>query len=157
MDGIPAGTASESPLASPLVSPQWLAAHLEDPGLRILDARWLLGCLHGSEFTVDDRDGYQAGHIPGAQFVGMQSELSDSDHPVQDMLAPPEQFALVMGRLGIGDGTLVVTYDDMGVPLASARLWWALSCYGMSGSGCWTVDCGSGELWVTPSAPPCRR
>jgi len=99
MDGNPPGT----PSGSPLVSPQWLAAHLEDPGLRILDARWLLGCRNGREFTADDRDGYRAGHIPGALFVGMQSELSDPDHPVPDMLAPPAQFARVMGRLGIGD------------------------------------------------------
>jgi thiosulfate/3-mercaptopyruvate sulfurtransferase len=46
------------------------------------------------------------------------------------MLAPPERFAAAMGRLGIGDDTLVVAYDNMGLPLGSARLWWALSYYG---------------------------
>jgi thiosulfate/3-mercaptopyruvate sulfurtransferase len=60
----------------------------------------------------------------------MIADLSDPDHPVPDMLAPPEQFARVMGRLGIGSDTLVVAYDNMGFPLGSARLWWALSHYG---------------------------
>jgi thiosulfate/3-mercaptopyruvate sulfurtransferase len=60
----------------------------------------------------------------------MIADLSDPDHPVPDMLAPPEQFARVMGRLGIGSDTLVVAYDNMGFPLGSARLWWALSYYG---------------------------
>lgn len=105
-----------SPLISPLVWPQWLAAHLQDPGLRILDARWLLGCRNGREFTADDRDGYRGGHIPGALFVGMQSELSDPHHPVPDMLAPPDQFARVMGRLRVGDDTLVITDKGFGLP-----------------------------------------
>lgn len=60
----------------------------------------------------------------------MIGDLSDARHPVPDMLAPPEQFAAAMGRLGIGKDTLVVAYDNMGLPLASARLWWALSYYG---------------------------
>ena len=46
------------------------------------------------------------------------------------MLAPPEQFAQVMGRLGIGHDTLVVAYDNIGPPVVAARLWWALSYYG---------------------------
>ena len=68
--------------ASPLVSPEWLAAHLGDPDLRILDVRWCLRCEEGREVTFDDREGYLAGHIPGAVFVGMQQELSDPDHPL---------------------------------------------------------------------------
>ena len=60
----------------------------------------------------------------------MISELSDPNHPVPDMLAPPERFAAVMSRLGVGPETLVVAYDNMGFPLGSARLWWALNYYG---------------------------
>jgi thiosulfate/3-mercaptopyruvate sulfurtransferase len=118
------------PVPSPLVSTEWLAAHLQDPGLRVVDVRWCLRSLDGKESSFDDHDGYRAGHIPGAVFLGMHTELSDPHRPVPDMLAPPEQFARVMGRLGIGDDTLVVAYDDMGVPLGAARLWWALSYYG---------------------------
>jgi thiosulfate/3-mercaptopyruvate sulfurtransferase len=60
----------------------------------------------------------------------MIADLSDPNDAVPDMLVGPEQFARVMGRLGIGDNTLVVAYDNMGFPLGSARLWWALSYYG---------------------------
>jgi thiosulfate/3-mercaptopyruvate sulfurtransferase len=116
--------------SSPLVSTEWLAAHLHDPSIRIVDVRWRSRYENGRGISFDDYDGYLAGHIPGAVFVGMIGDLSDGSSPVPDMLVPPQQFAEVMGRLGIGDDTLVVAYDNMGLPLGSARLWWALSSYG---------------------------
>ncbi|HSO07629.1 MAG TPA: sulfurtransferase [Pelomicrobium sp.] len=112
------------------MSTAWLAEHLDDPGVRIVDVRWRSRYENGRGISFDDHEGYLAGHIPGAVFAGMITDLSDPDHPVPDMLAPPEQFARVMGRLGIGGDTLVVAYDNMGFPLGSARLWWALSYYG---------------------------
>lgn len=116
--------------STPLVTTEWLAAHLNDPGLRVVDVRWRSRYENGRGISFDDPEGYRSGHIPGAVFVGMISDLSDRDHPVQDMLAPAEQFASAMGRLGIGNDTLVIAYDNMGLPLGSARLWWALSHYG---------------------------
>ena len=116
--------------SSPLVSTDWLAAHLDDPAIRVVDVRWGVRYEGGRGISFDDRESYLAGHIPGAVFVGMLADLSDPSHPVPDMLAPARQFADVMGRLGIGNDTLVVAYDSMGLPLASARLWWALSYYG---------------------------
>jgi thiosulfate/3-mercaptopyruvate sulfurtransferase len=115
---------------SPLVTTEWLAAHLTDPSVRIVDVRWRSRYENGRGISFDDYDGYLADHIPGAVFAGMMADLSDPQHPVPDMLAPPEQFARVMGRLGIGDDTVVVAYDNMGFPLGSARLWWALCYYG---------------------------
>jgi thiosulfate/3-mercaptopyruvate sulfurtransferase len=115
---------------SPLVSTEWLAAHLNDPNLRIVDVRWRSRYENGRGISLDDYEGYVAGHIPGAVFAGMIADLSDPHHPVPDMLVGPEQFARVMGRLGIGNETPVVAYDNMGFPLGSARLWWALSYYG---------------------------
>lgn len=115
---------------SPLVTTEWLAAHLDDPGLRVLDVRWRSRYENGRGISFDDPEGYRSGHIPGAVFVGMISDLSDPNHPVPDMLAPAEQFASAMGRLGIDNDTLVIAYDNMGLPLGSARLWWALSHYG---------------------------
>ncbi len=116
--------------SSPLVSTEWLAKHLDDPDLRIVEVRWHARLEDGRWIGVDDVDGPAAERIPGAVSVGMVSDLADPHHPVPDMLAPPEQFARVMGRLGIGDDTLVAAYDDWGLPLAAARLWWALSYYG---------------------------
>ena len=116
--------------SSPLVQTDWLAAHLDDPDVRIVDVRFRSRTHGGRGNLVDDRDSYVAGHIPGAVFVGTVTDLSDPRHRIPDMLVRPEQFAEVMARLGIADDTLVVAYDGMGLPLAAARLWWALSYYG---------------------------
>jgi len=116
--------------SSPLVSVDWLANHLDDPGVRIIDVRWTSRYENGKGISLDDLEGYRAGHIPGAVFAGMVADLSDPAHAAPDMLARPDLFAAAMSRLGIGDNTLVVAYDNMGVPLGSARLWWALSHYG---------------------------
>ena len=118
------------PNSSPLVTIEWLSAHLNHPNVRLVDVRWHSRYENGRGISFDDHDGYLAGHISGAVFVGMVEDLSDHHHPIPDMLVGPERFAQVMGRLGIGDDTLVVAYDNMGVPLGSARLWWALSYYG---------------------------
>ena len=116
--------------SSPLVSTSWLAEHLDDPDLRLVDVRWKFRQENGRGIAYDDRQEYLDAHIPGAVFVGMASELSDPDHPVADMMVGPEVFTDVMQRLGISPGTHVVVYDDSGLPLAAARLWWALSLYG---------------------------
>jgi thiosulfate/3-mercaptopyruvate sulfurtransferase len=92
--------------------------------------RWRSRYENGRGISFDDREGYLAGHIPGAVFAGMIGDLSDPDHPVPDMLAREDRFAQAMGRLGITNDTFVIAYDNMGFPLGSARLWWALSYYG---------------------------
>lgn len=119
-------------------------------------ARWQRG------ISSDDPDGYRSGHILGAVFDAMVSELSDPWHPVPDMLAPPEQFEAAMQRLGIGDDTWVVAYDNMGVPLGSARLWWALPYYGHDRvrvlDGGLKQGCAEGRPlstdWVAPEPAP---
>jgi len=115
---------------SPLVNTTWLSSHLNDASVRIVDVRWQSRYENGRGISLDDHEGYRAGHIPGAVFAGMIAELSDPEHAVPDMLAPPGRFAAAMRRLGIGRETLVVAYDNMGFPLGSARLWWALNYYG---------------------------
>jgi len=116
--------------SSPLVTTAWLGAHLDDPDVRIVDVRWRSRYENGRGISFDDHDGYLAGHIPGAVFAGMISDLTDPGHPVPDTLVAPERFAEVMARLGIGNDTWVIAYDNMGFPLGSARLWWALSYHG---------------------------
>ena len=101
-----------------LVDTAWLAERLTDPGVRIVDC--------------DVRDMYARAHIPGAVSVE-QTGLTPS-HYLKDpenerFVLPPDAFAEVMGRLGIGDDTLVVAYDASG-SLYSARLWWALTYHG---------------------------
>ena len=120
----------QPPDASPLVRTAWLADHLDHPDVRVVDVRWRARYAAGRGISADDEAGYVAGHIPGAAFVGMVRDLADPQSDVPDRLVPPARFAQVMERLGIGNHTLVVAYDDMVLPLSAARLWWALSYYG---------------------------
>lgn len=110
---------------SPLVSTAWLAEHLHDPSVRVLDCRWYLQ-------PFDTRDGnaeFLAGHIPGAQHVNWAAELADPARGGLNMLAGPDRYAAAMTALGVGPDTFVVTYDDHHVPVAS-RVWWTLRTYG---------------------------
>jgi len=118
---------------SPLVSTEWLAHNLDHPNLRIVDVRWGPKIEDGKGSGVDDYEGYLEAHIPGAVFLPIATELVDRDNAIPDMLIGSKQFEKVMGQLGIDNETLVVVYDNMGVPVGSARFWWALSYYGHEG------------------------
>ena len=104
-----------------LVETDWLAAHLADPAVRIVDMRFY--------FDRDGREAYLAGHIPGAVWLDWTKDLSDPDNPVQYMLAPLDKFVATMNRLGIDNNTTVVAYDDEGGHFGS-RLWWVAGYYG---------------------------
>jgi len=111
-----------------LASTQWLADRLEDPSVRVVDARFDLRATAGGVLEgVAERDAYREAHIPGAVFVDVMGDLSDPDDPV--VVVPPDRFEALMGRLGIADDSTVVVYDDRGGAWA-ARLWWALRYYG---------------------------
>ncbi|HKC28553.1 MAG TPA: rhodanese-like domain-containing protein, partial [Jatrophihabitans sp.] len=106
----------------PVVDAEWLATHLRD--VRVVDVRWYLGGPSG-------RDAYLAGHVPGAVWLDIDSDLSapPSTSAGRHPLPTPEQFAAALGRVGIADGTPVVAYDDTGGSTA-ARLWWLLHVLG---------------------------
>jgi thiosulfate/3-mercaptopyruvate sulfurtransferase len=107
-----------------LVSSDWLAEHLNDQGLRVADCRF--------SFDHDAAVDYGQGHIPGAVHVRLQEDLASPAGPVHFALPDAGRFAASMGRLGIGDDTLVVAYDDEGDHFAS-RLWLCLMFYGHEG------------------------
>ncbi len=110
------------PEFGPLVSPEWLNDHLHDPDLRVVDLRWYLDGRSG-------RAAYEGGHIPGAVFVDLESELSRRDGPGRHPLPERGRFAAAMRRAGVGRSTRVVGYDDVGGSVA-ARLWWLLRHFG---------------------------
>ncbi|MFD0982367.1 3-mercaptopyruvate sulfurtransferase [Tropicimonas aquimaris] len=106
-----------------LVSTDWLAAHLNDPDLRVLDASWYLPAMNR-----DARAEYDAGHIPGARFFDID-EISDLRSDLPHMVPPTEKFISRMRKLGVGDGHQVVVYDGMGL-FSAARVWWLFRLMG---------------------------
>lgn len=106
-----------------LVSTEWLAAHLDDPDLRIIDASWYL-----PEMGRDARAEYAAAHIPGARFFDID-EISDQRSSLPHMAPPVEKFVSRMRAMGVGDGHQVVVYDGMGM-FSAPRVWWTFRLMG---------------------------
>jgi len=108
-----------------LVSTNWLAAHLKNPDLRIIDASWYL-----PDMKRDGKAEYQAEHIPGARFFDID-EISDLRSELPHMAPPVEKFMSRMRAMGIGDGHQVVVYDGTGL-FSAARVWWLFRLMGKS-------------------------
>jgi thiosulfate/3-mercaptopyruvate sulfurtransferase len=106
-----------------LVSTEWLAAHLKDPDLRILDASW-----HMPDAGRDAKAEYAAAHIPGARFFDID-EISDQRSSLPHMAPPPEKFISRMRAMGVGDGHQVVVYDSSGL-FSAPRVWWTFRLMG---------------------------
>jgi thiosulfate/3-mercaptopyruvate sulfurtransferase len=113
-----------------LVDTAWLAAHLGDPGVVVLDATTHLIPEPGAGYSVlPGRADFEKGQIPGAQFVDLQADLSEPGHAFRFMLPSAERFAASMARLGVGDATRVVLYSTANTWWAS-RVWWLLRVFG---------------------------
>ncbi len=106
-----------------LVSTAWLARHLNDPDLRILDASWYL-----PDAGRDPRADYAANHIPGARFFDID-EIADQRSALPHTAPPPEKFISRLRAMGIGDGHQVVIYDSAGL-FSAARVWWTFRLMG---------------------------
>jgi thiosulfate/3-mercaptopyruvate sulfurtransferase len=113
------------PYARPeaLVSTDWLAAHLDDPQIRIVDASFKLPGV-----TPTAREDYDRGHIPGAAFFDID-DIAEPGTSLPHMIPSPELFTRKMEGLGIGDGDRVVVYDSAGLSSAG-RAWWMLRLFG---------------------------
>jgi len=105
-----------------LATPEWLAENLDRPDLRVLDVRWR---TDGSAKTL-----YGTGHIPGAIHLDWRESVAHlADSGTAYLLASPERIAEAMTRVGVGDGTTVVIYDDT-LGYYASRVWWSLRAYG---------------------------
>ncbi len=134
-----------------LVSTGWLAAHLDDPDLRVIDATWLL------EPGRNARAEYMDAHIPGARFFDIDA-ISDNRSDLPHMAPQPEMFVSRMRSMGIGDGHQVVVYDNSPVRSA-ARVWWTFRLMGKQDVA--VLDGGFGK-WLaegreTEDMPPIPR
>ncbi|MCS6844554.1 MAG: sulfurtransferase [Caldilineales bacterium] len=129
-----------------LVSPEQLAAHLDDPAWAVVDCRFSL------QDTERGRQAYLAGHIPGAVYAHLDEDLSGpvvpgrtGRHPLPD----PAHFVARLERWGVGDATQVVAYDDAGGAFA-ARLWWMLRWIGHEAAA--VLD-GGWQAWLAAGLP----
>lgn len=110
-------------MIAPFVDADWLREHRDE--VVLADVRWYLDGRSG-------RRAYEAGHIPGAVFVDLDTVLSEpheDDSLGRHPLPTPERFADGLAQLGMGDGDTVIAYDDAGGVIA-ARLVWLLRASG---------------------------
>ncbi len=107
-----------------LVETDWLADHLSDPDLVVID-----GSTYLSTMGRDGRAEYLEAHVPGAVFFDID-EISDQASPLPHMLPRPEVFASKVRKLGIGDGQRIVVYDGFGL-FSAARVWWMFRIMGV--------------------------
>ncbi len=108
-----------------LVCTEWLAKHILDPDLRVLDASWYMPAENR-----DPKAEYDAAHIPGARFFDID-EIADLRSDLPHMVPTVEKFMSRLRALGVGDGHQVVIYDGAGI-FSAARVWWLLRLMGQN-------------------------
>jgi thiosulfate/3-mercaptopyruvate sulfurtransferase len=111
------------PISKWLVTTEWLAANLGAPGLVVLDGSFYLPAM-----KRDAAAEYLAAHIPGAIRFDID-EIADHSTDLPHMLPSPEDFAVAVGKLGIGDQDTIVAYDGHGM-FSSPRVWFTFRLFG---------------------------
>lgn len=112
-----------APVSRWLKSTEWLAEHLHDRGVVVVDASSIPVGQQG-----DAHADFLGGHIPGAVFFDIEA-VSDHSTDLPHMLPGPTQFGEAVGALGIGDGDTVVVYDRIGL-YSAPRVWWTFRIFG---------------------------
>ncbi|ELY5937444.1 3-mercaptopyruvate sulfurtransferase [Cronobacter malonaticus] len=108
------------------VASRWLAEHIDDPEIQILDARMAPA---GQEHLRNMAQEYRAGHLPGARFFDIEA-LSDHSTPLPHMMPRPEAFAVAMRELGVSHDKHLIVYDE-GNLFSAPRAWWMLRAFGV--------------------------
>ncbi|KHS77347.1 3-mercaptopyruvate sulfurtransferase [Pectobacterium brasiliense] len=126
------------------VSADWLASHLNDSSITLIDARM----LPPGNSTRDIHAEYRAGHLPGAVFFDIET-LSDHSTDLPHMMPTREDFARAMGELGIDSQQHLVIYDE-GNLFSAPRAWWMLHTFGAT-----SISILSGGLagWTAQNLP----
>lgn len=107
------------------VAADWLAEHIDDPEIQIIDARMAPPGQEERDLNAE----YQAGHIPGAVFFDIEA-LSDHTSPLPHMTPRAEAFAVAMRELGVSSDKHLVVYDE-GNLFSAPRAWWMLRTFGV--------------------------
>ena len=118
---------------SGLISTAELADILDRPTLRLFDCTtYLEPAPEGSSvpyLAVPGRHTFEAGHIPGADFLDLQGEFSDESTELRFMMPDTAQLVAAFGRHGVSDECEVVLYS-IGTPMWATRFWWMLTSLG---------------------------
>lgn len=130
-------------MTSPFVTTDWLAEHLHDPDVVVVDASWYM-----PNAGRDARAEYLESHIPGAVFFGID-EIADRTTDLPHMLPLPEQFGAQVGALGVADTDTIVVYDEPGL-YSAARAWWSFRAMGASDV---RILEGGGAKWRAEGRP----
>jgi thiosulfate/3-mercaptopyruvate sulfurtransferase len=145
---------------SRLIDAEALRGRLDDPDLRILDGTVFLDFPPdgGPPAVTSGRAAYDAGHIPGAAFADLVTDLSDPTSGLPFTVPTADRFARAIAELGVADGTRVVVYDQERTVWAT-RLWWLLRYFGFDdvqvldgGLGAWKA--AGGDLSTAPASYP---
>lgn len=128
----------------------WLADHLGDPSVRVVDIRGIIKPVTEPQpWYFSNRAAYERSHVPGAVYVDWLQDIVNHDARIKTFPAPPAKLAQLLGGLGLGDDHAIIVYDDDGGLIAS-RFWWLLNYYGHPAvrllNGGWTK-------WAAESRP----
>ena len=136
-----------------LVSSSWLAAHLDDADVKIVDGSWYM--------AAENRDPHvehAEAHIPGAVYFDIDA-ISDTSNPLPHMFPDADTFAAAVSKLGIANSDHVVTYDG-GSMAAAGRVWWMFRAFGHQrvsvldgGMRKWRADGGAVDSGTADPAP----
>lgn len=124
-------------MTSPFVTTDWLARHLSDPGMVVVDASW-----HMPNASRNAQAEYLAGHIPGAVFFDIDG-IADTTTDLPHMLPSPAEFARAVGALGITADSTIVIYDEVGL-FSAPRVWWTFRTFGARNA---VILEGGGPKW----------
>ncbi|MGI8839640.1 MAG: 3-mercaptopyruvate sulfurtransferase [Caulobacteraceae bacterium] len=127
----------------PLVSTDWLAAHLDDADVVILDATWFM-----PDAPRDAAAEFAERHIPGAVFFDID-RVADRASPLPHMLADPADFSVAARRLGVNPDSTVVAYDPLRL-FSAPRVWWNFRAMGHARS---VVLDGGLAKWLAEGRP----
>jgi len=137
-------------LPSPLVETTWLAEHLNEPNMRVIDSTVLLQLSPAGGASMENgRTAWEQGHIPGSGFADLLQTFSNTSSPLPFTLPSVEQFAAGVEELGISEDMVVVVYDQAYTAWAT-RFWWLLRTFGFDNAA---VLNGGWKKWRSENLP----
>lgn len=141
------------PVSAPdrgLASAAWLAANLHRPDVVVFDsATNIVADADGHERVVPERAAFEQAHIPGAQFIDLQAQLSDQNSPLNFTLPSASQFEAALRALGVNQQDTVILYSS-GNPWWATRIWWMFRHFGLDNA--YVLD-GGLRYWKQQNLP----